>query len=262
VHTHTNTFAGTKITCIFEVNHQADSDADAASIVITQLIKDGMTAELDGTYILEFTGTKTVLNTCLPLLIFSPKLNYNGKDYKEATIRIDDLGSGHGATNNLVATAYLTVDLAAVNDAPVATAPSTDLTVKAGRVAIYQGFKVEDVDYEENWGSLIKVTIECLGYELNTPGFDLSLAVTNGCHFTEGSVGHGERYERFVFECSHTNIGRAMTALHIFAKTDAKYCDTKSRLKMTFDDQGNTGSGGALTAEVVKEITISCESEL
>jgi len=211
---------------------------------------------------LEFTGTLAVLNGCLPLMVFTPDANYNGKDYHMVTLRVDDMGSGHGLASRHVATELLTVDIDAINDAPVAVGPTDNISVGLDRMAPYRGFSVSDVDYQEGWGALLKITIESVAQELTTSGFTFYLGNTNGCSFSEGTPGPVAA-ERFVIKCAHWNANNALRGIHIIAKDDSAYCNTKSRLVMTVDDQGNTGiSGAALTASVSRDVTITCKSEL
>jgi len=211
----------------------------------------------------DFTATLAVLNNCLPIVVLTLDANYAGKDFREVTLRVDDLGSGLGSASSLVATGYMTAEVSAVNDPPVAVGPTLLTTpLERGRQMRLQGFQVEDVDVDATWGGLLRVTITVAGSTTTTSCCTVSLPISNGLHFTTGTGGDGAQYEFYEFEGSVGSINTSLKQLYLRAKTGMEYCDQQSTIVVGFNDQGNTGSGGALSVSLTRTIGITCNSEL
>ena len=76
---------------------------------------------------MSFTGTLVQVNDVLDGLIYTPAVDFDGR--VRLTVAVDDLGnSGSGGAKLSVAS--MTIDVAAVNDAPVVTVPAPQTTIE------------------------------------------------------------------------------------------------------------------------------------
>ena len=137
-------------------------------------------------------------------------------------------------------TAVSTVHVAAVNDAPVETSPGAQTTNKDTALSI-SGLAVSDVDAN---GGAETVT-------LSVAHGTISLASTAGLTFSTGS-GMNDASETFTGTLSAIN--NAIAAVKYQPTTGFYGSDT---LDFSTNDNGNTGSGGAMSATSAVAITVN-----
>ena len=150
---------------------------------------------------------------------------------------IDVTYSDGGQTSN---TAISTIHVAAVNDAPVETAPADQAANKDTALSI-SGLSVSDVDAN---GGTETVT-------LSVADGTLSLASTTGLTFSKGT-GTNDTTETFTGTLSA--IDNAIGTVKYQPTTGYYGSDT---LSFSTNDNGNTGSGGAMTASKSVAITVN-----
>ncbi|MBK7664783.1 MAG: tandem-95 repeat protein [Sterolibacteriaceae bacterium] len=178
-------------------------------------------------------------------LYFQPNANYNGTIANAITFRAWDQTSGsNGGTANTTTnggstafssatdTASLTVN--AVNDAPVNSAPTGQYTAYNTPLVFSAGngnqISVSDVDAGAN---PLRVT-------LTVGQGTLTLATTSGLSFSSGANGSAT----MTFTGTATAINTALNGSTYTPTTSFRGLDT---LQIVTNDQGNTGSGGALS---------------
>ncbi|MEX2142228.1 MAG: hypothetical protein WD894_23370 [Pirellulales bacterium] len=193
-----------------------------------------------------FTGTVANINTALNGLSFAPTSNYNGA----ASLQIvtDDQGNtGSGGALSDTETVNITVN--AVNDAPVNTIPVPQSTNEDTALVFSSGngnlISIADLDAG---ASPVQVT-------LTATNGAISLNGTAGLSF---STGDGAADATMTFTGTVANINTALNGLS-FAPT-SNYNGAAS-LQITTDDQGNTGSGGALTDTETVNITVNAVND-
>ena len=191
-----------------------------------------------------FLGAPAAINTALNGLSYSPTADFNVSS--TLTITTNDQGNtGSGGAKSDTDTVSITVN--AVNDAPVNTVPGTQTTDEdtalefstAGGNAI----SVADVDIAETPTGKFEVTLSV------THGA-LTLGTTAGLVF---STGDGNADASMVFTGSPAAVNAALEGLTYVPTLNY---NGPASLSLTADDQGNTGSGGALTDTDSVAITV------
>jgi ELWxxDGT repeat protein len=211
-----------------------DANGDAAqSILVTNLPGSG-TLFRDANANNQFdAGEAVVVNTEIswadavtaPKVKYLGNANFNGSD--SLTYVVKDVTGQQGSTP--AETGTVTVNIAAVNDAPVATVPGAASTAP-GVPLVFNSISVSDVDAGSNqlW----------IGLEATHGTVSLSqitgLTITYGTGVNDGLI---------TFKGNVTDINAALQGLS-FAPT-AGFTGAASLKIMTYDF-GNTGSGGAL----------------
>jgi len=145
-------------------------------------------------------------------------------------------------------TKTVTITVTAVNDAPVNTVPGAQTTVEDNAKVFSSGngnqVSVADVDVLETVGGELEVTISV------THG-TLTLSGTTGLTF---SVGDATADTTMTFTGTPSDVNVALNGLS-YAPTP-NY-NGPAQLSITTDDQGNTGSGGALSDTDAVTITVA-----
>lgn len=192
-----------------------------------------------------FRGTIADLNTALDGLTYTGNLDYNGAD--TLTVTLNDRGFlGNGGSRSRTATVGITVT--PVNDTPSVTAPASTNAVEA-----------TNKTFSTLAGNAIQVSdprdaISATGTEI----YQVSLSASRGVLTVSGftgllfSVGDGTSDAAMTFTGTLNNLNAALNGL-IYRTTDSSGTDS---LVVTLNDQGNVGSGGALTATATVNITI------
>jgi len=189
-----------------------------------------------------FTGTLASVNAALDAMVFCPSQDYNGPAGIQITT--DDLGST-GDNGPMADTDYIDISVNAVNDAPVNARPAaqtvgedSDLVFSAARG---NALAVTDVDAAS---SALSVTLTA------TDGL-LTLGGTAALTFTAGD---GAADTTMTFTGTLDDINAALDGL-VFRP--AQDYNGSASVQITTDDQGNTGSGGALTDSDTLDITVT-----
>ncbi len=222
------------------------ADVDSATLEMTISVLSGnitlaTTAGLtfvtgDGIHdtTLTFTGTQAALNAALDGISFTPDADFNGLASISWTVRDPDNLSANGTT---------TIDVAAVNDAPVLTGITTVQTDEDTPVifgtATGNAFQIVDID-----AGTINVT-------LSTSHGALTLASVQGLTFV---VGDGLADNTLTFMGSVSDVNTALDGLQFTPTAD--YHGGAS-LQIDVDDQGNTGTGGVLSDSLQTSLQIN-----
>ncbi len=216
----------------------ADVDAASGALQVTLEVSNGTLTLGDTTGLtfstgdgsddasLVFTGSLTNINTALATLSYQGNLNYVGTDTLNVTVN-DQGNTGSGGA--LQDTGSVDIDVLAVNDQPTLTLPA-DTSVSEDTSLAISGIAIADVDAAS---SALQVT-------LSVSNGTLTLGDTTGLTF---STGDGSDDASLVFTGSLTDINTALATLSYQGNLNYVGTDT---LNVTVNDQGNTGSGGAL----------------
>ncbi|XGW00223.1 MAG: cadherin-like domain-containing protein [Leptolyngbya sp. BL-A-14] len=204
-----------------------DVDANGNPITVTLSAANG-TLTLDplltGNSTLTLTDTVDNINTAIANLTYRGKLNYNGAD--TITITANDQGNtGFGGA--LADTKTISVNVNAVNDAPVLTVPGAQ-TVN------------EDTNLVFNAGKALTLT----DVDSGPNPIQVNFTVSNGT-LTLGAVGSGGALSgngtaAVTYIGTLAALSPVLSTLTYRGKQDYFGPDT---LNVTVNDQGNTGSG-------------------
>ncbi len=197
-----------------------DSDPDAGTtLVVTAVMQPA-------------NGSVTFISTGIT---FTPAVNFNG-----TTSFMYTIADGNGGT----ATGTVTVTVTAVNDAPVVTVPATQNTPfnTALTFSNANGNALSVADVDAGSG---QVAI----YLQGTQG-GITLSTTAGLTFTSGSNGGGG----FGFTGTLASINAALNGLSFLPNNGFSGA---AALQLTVNDQGNTGSGGAMSDSKTVAINVA-----
>ncbi len=223
----------------------AGDDALLVTLTVTNgTLKLGTDAGLgslsgDGTGTINFKGTATEINTALDGLLYTPNSNFNGTD----TLKIVTSDQGNSGETLVVLTDTDTVDIKvnAINDTPEITAPLTG-TVDEDTALVFNGtLKVDDLDAGTS-GDPLLVTLKVSNGTLKL-GTDAGLGSPSG----DGT-------STVSFKGTAAEINAALDGLTYTGSKDFNGEDT---LTITTNDQGNTGSPGALADSKSVKITVN-----
>ncbi len=169
-------------------------------------------------------------------LVFVGAADANGSAYAGFTFQVqDDGGTADGGADLDATPRTMTIDVGAVNDAPVNTVPGAQST--AGDTPLVfsaaNGNAISIADVDAGAGA-VRLT-------LSVADGTLTLGRTTGLAFTSGADGSGA----MSFTGTLASIDAALDGL-TFNPTGGYVGSTV--LSLLTDDQGNTGSGGARTA--------------
>ncbi|MBD2529134.1 DUF4347 domain-containing protein [Nostoc flagelliforme FACHB-838] len=198
---------------------------------------------------LEFKGIITDINKALNGMNFKPIANSNGP----ASVRIltDDLGNS-GASLTTPSDKTISININAINDAPVNTVPSVQ-TVKEDTNLIFNSannnlIRVDDVDVNENPTGVLQVTLSV------EKGF-LTLASITGITFASGNSNINPS---ITFSGKLADINNALNGLIYRDNINVNGADT---LKIITDDLGNVGDGGNKKDEKLININIDAVND-
>jgi hypothetical protein len=176
------------------------------------------------------TGTVANVNAALNGLTYTGNLNFNGAD--TLVVSTNDNGNT-GAGGPKIDTDNVTINVAPVNDAPVNGVPGAQ-TVNEDTALVFTGanaISISDVDAN---GGNETVTLSVASGALTLNG-------TAGLAFT---VGGGTGDSTMTFSGTVAAINTALNGLSYQGNLNFNGSDT---LNITTNDNGNTGSGGALS---------------
>jgi hypothetical protein len=222
-------------------------DASIQTVVMNNIqAGDGETGNLTITATSDNTGlipNPTVNYTspnAIGTLNFTPVPSRNGSAIITVTVK-DDGGTANGGLDTLSRT--FTVTVTAVNDAPVNIVPGDQTTVRntALTFSYPNGNPIQFDDDSEN--GLVQVSLAA------TNG-TLTLSTTAFLSFT---VGDGTADAAMTFTGTLLSINTALGSMVFTPTTD--YTGAAS-VQITTNDQGNTGTGGALSDTDTVNITV------
>ena len=197
----------------------------------------GLTVTGNGTGSVQATGTIAALNTGLDGTTFTPTANYSGATSVDvSTSDLGNTGTGGAQVDN----DSITVNVAAVNDAPVITRPATATTNEDTPFTFTAGNVISIADVDAASGSL-----------------SLTLSVTNGTLTLAGTTGltvSGDGTNSISASGNLTDINNALNGLVYAPSANYNGSDT---LNIGINDNGNTGSGGPLTDSKSVAITVT-----
>jgi len=193
-----------------------------------------------------FTGTVANINTALNGLTFNPTANYNGA----ASLQITTNDQGNtGSGGALGDTDIVSITVNAINDAPVNSLPGpqsvNEDTVLVFSTASGNALSISDVDASS---AAVQVTLT------GTNGA-ITLSGTSGLTFSSGT-GSGDA--TMTFSGTIANINAALDGLSF---SPIANFNGAASLQITTNDQGNSGSGGALGDSDTVAITVSAVND-
>jgi hypothetical protein len=230
----------------------SDPDAGVSPILVTLTAVQGTltlsntnglsftTGKGTGDTTMSFTGNLTNINKALDGMLFNPTANFNGT--ASVQVAVNDLGNtGSGGPQTSANLVNINVD--AVNDAPTIRAISTQTIAEDTRLAFTDSnrISISDVDAGSN---LLKVS-------LTVNQGTIRLSKTTGLTFTQGN---GKDNIKMTFSGTLADINTALEGLTYQGKLNYHGLDA---LNIAVDDQGNTGAGGALTANRTVGIVVA-----
>ncbi|MBC6369185.1 Ig-like domain-containing protein, partial [Algoriphagus sp. AK58] len=233
----------------------SDVDAGSNAVIATFSVLSGTLSATSGGGVtvggisssLTLSGTINDINTFIAAnnLTFTTSLNSTTNVVLSITIS-DDGNTGSGSAQSDTASLILVVT--SLNDAPVNTVPGsqtidqdTDLIFSSGNG---NGISISDVDAGSN----------AIQVELTATNGRITLSTINGLTFT---VGSGINDTGIIMQGSLTNINFALDGL-IF-RPNSGYTGP-ANFRIFTNDQGNSGSGGALEDTDDISITVNLPS--
>jgi len=179
-------------------------------------------------------------------LLFTPAANANGTNYASFTFQVqDDGGTANGGIDLDPAPKTMTIDVTAVNDAPVNAVPGSQTTNEDTALVFSSAngnlISISDVDAGS---AAVQVSLSVMMYGT------LSLSGTTGLTF---SMGDGNADTYMTFTGAIADVNAALDGLTF--TPDANYNGSTS-INISTDDLGNTG-GGALGDYDTVNITVS-----
>ena len=229
-------FSGANAISISDVDVGAGNETVTLSVASGALTLNG-TAGLaftvgDGTAdsTMTFSGTVAAINAALNGLGYQGNLNFNGSDTLNITTS-DNGNTGSGGVQNDADS--VTINVAAVNDAPVNGVPGAQGVNEEATLTFSTGngnaISISDVDVGAGNETVT----------LSVAGGLLSLSGTTGLAFTAGD---GAADSTMTFSGTVAAINAALNGLTYTGNLNFAGADT---LNITTNDGGNTGSGGA-----------------
>src|SRR5204863_47010 len=193
-----------------------------------------------------FTGTTVAINTALNGLSFAPTANFNGA----ASLQLVTNDQGNtGSGGALSDTDSVAITVNAVNDAPVNSVPAAQSTNEDTALVFSSGnsnqISISDVDAGS---SSVQVTLT------GTNG-TITLAGIAGLTF---SVGDGTADGTMTFTGTIASINTALNGLSFGPTGDF---NGAASLQIVTNDQGNSGSGGALSDNDTVSITVNAVND-
>ncbi|MDD1793095.1 retention module-containing protein [Enterovibrio sp. ZSDZ42] len=174
--------------------------------------------------------------TTLSSLTFTPgdanELNWNGQ--LEVSIRAVD--NGVEAESGLWVNQVIDVSVSPVNDSPDLTVPASIQHAEEEIPVLIESIQVKDVDVNDASGSEITVRLSA---ENGTINLSLSSPIPSGVTITGAGSGS------MTLKGDITAINQVL-ATHITYTGDTNFSG-QDNITVTVNDNGNTGSGGALT---------------
>ncbi|MDZ4817521.1 MAG: tandem-95 repeat protein [Planctomycetota bacterium] len=202
------------------------------------------TANGQGTLV--FEGLIADLNAALATLVFTPA-NVNFASAVTLDIAVDDRDAGGGGPQ--IDTAAVAITVAAVNDAPTITVPGAQNINEdqPGGLILTGPTQISIADIDSGSGELL--------VELSVTNGSIILGSVAGLTFIN-STGNGQDVLEFTGTLANINAALATVTY----SPDQDYNGTET-FTVFVDDQGNTGTGGALTDSDSFDILITAVND-
>ncbi len=235
----------------FTASTVSDVDAGGGSEQLTLGVPGGTLSATTGGGVtvggsataLTLTGSITSLNAFLASgkVTYQPASNVNGS--LSLSVTIDDLGNT-GSGGALTASATRSIDIGAMNDAPSLTPPASFTANEDSNTALAFGATtVNDVD----GGSGNEVLT------LSVPAGSLSATASGG-------VTVGGNATALTLTGTVANLNAFLAAAKVSYLSTANFSGSVT-LTLAINDQGNTGSGGALSANLTRSIDVTAVND-
>ncbi|HQQ32628.1 MAG TPA: DUF4347 domain-containing protein, partial [Methylophilus sp.] len=226
-----------------------DVDGNMLSAVIISTLPGAGTLTLNGVTVTA-SQTISVADINAGLLVFTPAANANGTGYASFTFQVQDSGgTANGGINTDPTPNTITVDVAAVNDAPSIILPANQGTLPNQSLifsaATNNAIVINDVDAYSNTVSLT----------VSVTNGTLTLSQLTGLTFTNGD---GNADASMTFEGTLANINAALNGL-VYSPGGFK---GSVSLSVTANDLGNTGAAGPLSTTDSLSINVDDSSFL
>lgn len=237
-----------------------DVDAGSASVTVTFSVGSGVLTAISGAGVsvsgsgtgsLVMQGAIADINAFISAgkLAFTTASNATGS--VTLNISIDDGGNSgidpgtSGTASSEAASTSVTLNVAAVNDAPVNAVPTAQLVQQDGVLVFNDanGNRIAVSDIDIGSGAM-QITLTA------THGV-LTLSSTSGLTF---SVGSGSGVQTMTFSGSISAVNNALNGL---IYTPVEGYSGSATLQIVSNDQGNTGSGGAQSDSDVIDINVN-----
>ncbi|KJV06157.1 cadherin domain-containing protein [Methylocucumis oryzae] len=232
----------------------ADADAGINQLSLTLAVSSG-TLTLNSTTGLTFsvgdgnadatmtlTGLLSDINNALDGMSFQPDLNSSGNS--TLTLSVDDQGNT-GSGGALTDSGSVTLTINAVNDAPENNAPVTQ-TINEDTTLVFNGANSNLISISD-----IDASSQSLLMTLSATNGNLTLSTISGLAFSSGD---GTSDSTMSFTGSLSDINASLDGLSF--QPDANAIGNAT-LSITTNDQGNIGSGGALSDTDTVSISIN-----
>jgi len=230
----------------------ADVDSNPSPIVTSFEVQHGtlsvdvsnpnVTVVGNGTNTVQLIGMQSEINATLLLptgLTYTPALNYNGAD--QLKMVTNDLGAS-GTGGPLSDTDFASINVSAVNDAPVNSLPPGPYATNEDTQLVITGVSVSDVDSDP---SPINARFEVQHGTLTVDGSIPGVLV----------LGNGTSILQIIGTQAQINATLALPAGLTYAP--ALNYNGADQLKMITNDLGATGSGGPLTDTDLRDINVT-----
>ena len=237
--------AYTFATADFGFTDPSDSPANALTAVKISTIPAAGSLTLSGVGV-SVGQTVSLANITAGNLKFTPAANANGAGYASFTFQVQDNGgTANGGVDLDVTPRTMTVDVTAVNDAPINMVPAPQGTSEDTSLVFSSGngnqISIADVDAGAN---PVQVTLAAVN----------GTVTLNGAGGLTFSTGDGAADPTMTFTGTIGNINAALNGL-TFDPTN-NYSGAAS-VSITTNDQGNSGSGGPKSSNSTVNITVS-----
>src|SRR5262249_47179833 len=188
----------------------------------------------NGSGSMTFTGSLTNVNNALNNLVYTPAANYNGPDTLSLTTK--------NTLDGLTTSSTVSITVTPVDDAPTNTVPAAQNVNENTNLVLTGATAISIVDIDAGMGYMaVKLTVS---HGILSVGGDASGLAT--------LLGDGTATVNLTGTVSAINT--ALSTLTYSPATNSTLPDT---LTVFTDDQGNTGTGGPLTATSTVNITVN-----
>ncbi|AFJ01674.1 hypothetical protein Q7C_501 [Methylophaga frappieri] len=220
---------------------------------LTATTSGGAIISNDNTATITITGTAADVEATLNSLVYTPTdANVDTVVRIRTTADDRDGGVGNGTEgvgvdgNNTDSEDFF-IEVSGTNDAPVITLPVNPTVLEDSTANAISGISISDTD---DFGSDLQVSLSLAG----TPKGTINLSTIAGLTF---STGDGTNDTAMVFTGTKAAINTALASLTFTPTGDQNTVAFTQDLTVNVDDQGNTGTGGALTDSETLQITIT-----